>query len=49
MSRVPEDAAEEKTMPYDVPSKPWEVVGTDIFMINKKNFVLWITIVSSKL
>ena len=27
---------QEKTTPYEVPAKLWEVVGTDIFMIYSK-------------
>ena len=25
----------EKTTPHEVPAKPWEDVGTDIFMVNE--------------
>ena len=27
---------QEKTAPCEVPAKPWEVAGSDMFMINKK-------------
>ena len=34
MFGVPENAVQEKALHYEIPSKPWEVIGTDVFMIN---------------
>ena len=30
---------QEKTTPYEVPANPWEMVGTDIFMITNENLL----------
>ena len=30
---------QEKTIPYEVSVKPWNVAGTDIFMMNNKNLL----------
>ena len=27
-----------KPIPYDIPGKPWETVGADIFMSNNKTY-----------
>ena len=38
MFRVPANAAAgKKITPYEVPSKPWEVAGVDIFIIHNQN------------
>ena len=34
----------EKTVLYDIPCKPWEVVGTNIFSINNNNTLLCIVL-----
>ena len=31
--------AHKKTIPYDIPCKPWEVVGADIFSINNNTLL----------
>ena len=31
--------SQEKTTPCKVPDKPWEVVGTDVFMIHNKKLL----------
>ena len=30
---------EEKTTPYEVPAKPWEIVGADSFIINNEKLL----------